>query len=216
MQFQIGITFCFVYMKISLLLHYGTFNFDYGMEKDCEVIIKSIYFVKFSENSKNIYYLFAFLFYLLHRQCYQCYILLKQPTLCMLTRAFCCRHVSHCFTSGFLCLRKKNTPVWYFTLVSQTKAKFKPVWVSLTRSNVNAHNEFTLCWSEILNWIEISNLCEFTSGLKLTCFKNTMFIVYVDLKMVPKLGKKCYEFFKLVNIFLILSFRKFTGGYSHL
>ena len=33
-----------------------------------------------------------------------------------------------------------------------------------------------------------------------------MLIVYVDLKMTPNLGKKCYEFFKLPGIFLILSF----------
>ena len=38
-------------------------------------------------------------------------------------------------------------------------------------------------------------------------------MVYVDLKMAPKLDKKCYEFLALADIFLILSF---TGGYSYL
>ena len=43
-----------------------------------------------------------------------------------------------------------------------------------------------------------------------------MLIVYVDVKKAPNLGKKCYEFLKLPYIFLILSFRKFTGGYEYL
>ena len=43
-----------------------------------------------------------------------------------------------------------------------------------------------------------------------------MLIVYVDLKIAPNLGKKCYEFLKLSDIILTLSFRKFTGGNSYL
>ena len=74
--------------------------------------------------------------------------------------------VQHCFTSGFWCFREKVTPVWNFTLVSQTETEFQFVWVSLARSNVNAHNEFTLPWSKILTRSEISNWCEFISGLK--------------------------------------------------
>ena len=31
LKFQTGMTFYFVYMKISLLLHYGTIIFDFGM-----------------------------------------------------------------------------------------------------------------------------------------------------------------------------------------
>ena len=89
----------------------------------------------------------------------------KQPTIYMLICAFCCRHMPHGFTSGFLCLHEKITLVWNFTLVSNNETRFKPVWVSLTRNNVNTHNEFTLYRSETLTWREISNWCEFTSGL---------------------------------------------------
>ena len=83
---------------------------------------------------------------------------------------------------------KKIIPVWNFTLVSQIKTKFTPAWDSLVRSNM---------------WMLIMNLL------------STLF-VYVNLKMAPNLGKKCCEFFKLPDIFLILSYRKFTGGCSYL
>ena len=102
--------------------------------------------------------------------------------------AFCFRHVPHYFTSGFWYLLEKITPIWNFTLVSQIKTKFTPAWDSLVRNNM---------------WMLIMNLL------------STLF-VYVNLKMAPNLGKKCCEFFKLPDIFLILSYRKFTGGYSYL
>ena len=43
-----------------------------------------------------------------------------------------------------------------------------------------------------------------------------MLKVYKDLKIAPNLVKKCYEFFKLPDIFVILPFKKFTASYSFL
>ena len=74
--------FCFVYMKISLPRQYRTTFFDYEMmllvvKRTVKQLSKVPLLKRFSEDSSTSILRLSWYLYLLHRQCYQCDILLK-------------------------------------------------------------------------------------------------------------------------------------------
>ena len=75
-------TFCFVYVKISLVRQYRTTVFDYEMmflvvRRTVKQLLKVTLLKKFAEDSSTPILRLPWYLYLLHRQCYQCDILHK-------------------------------------------------------------------------------------------------------------------------------------------